>query len=214
MCGVVGVRLQNVTYEDVDLVKNVFKESEIRGKHASGIAWFDGKTVRAQKDALPISEFLKNFDIHDCVYNESLTLVGHIRYSTSDIKYNQPIGYDGKSYIVHNGVVTQSDPELWEERYGYHCETKNDSELLFHCLEEKCDIETKFPRASYALLRLDNDGSIQYFRNGLRPMWVAHLENGEIFASTRDILFRAGVPKDKIEKITVPGDKQQRFLNG
>ena len=39
MCGVIGVALNNVTEEDIKLVKNLFLESMIRGKHATGITY-------------------------------------------------------------------------------------------------------------------------------------------------------------------------------
>jgi len=213
MCGIVGVKLKNVTEEDIETVRNIFLETEIRGKHASGIAWFDGNGLKHKKSPVPISKFMEGFDLHQCIWGDrNLTLIGHIRYSTSDIKYNQPIGNEDRSFIVHNGVVTQSDPEFWKERYGYECETRNDTELLFHCLEEGCEIESKFPRASYALLRLTQDGEIIFGRNGLRPMWKATLSNGTVFSSTRDILFRAGVPVNTLKKVPAENDKQHRTL--
>jgi len=211
VCGVIGVNMKDVSKEDLDTIKRVFLETEIRGKHASGIAWYDGEKITSQKAPVPISQFMKTFDLSKCLYGDNqITLIGHIRYSTSDIKYNQPIGNEAGSFIVHNGVVTQSDPEHWEERYGYSCQTKNDSELLYHCLEEGLDIETKFPMASYALLRLTRDGEIEFERNGLRPMWEATLSNGHIFSSTRDILFRSGVSIDSLKRVQANNDKQHR----
>ena len=56
-------------------------------------------------------------------------MIGHCRYSTSDLQYNQPIYNDDYS-IAHNGVVSQEMPERWKELYGYDCKTKNDSELI------------------------------------------------------------------------------------
>lgn len=211
MCGVVGVRLSNVTKNDIETVRKVLLQTEIRGKHASGIAWYDGKLHRVS-EPVPISTLLNTFDITECVHNGDLTLIGHIRYSTSDIEYNQPLGSKDDAFIVHNGVVTQEDPEAWEDHYGYSCETKNDSELLYHHLKESYDIEEKFPLASYSLLRLTKDGILQNFRNGLRPQWVAKLPKGEIFASTFNILKRAGIDTELIQKVDCEPDKQIRFM--
>jgi len=42
MCGVVGVTLVNPSGHDLQLIRNVFSETQIRGKNASGIAWYNG----------------------------------------------------------------------------------------------------------------------------------------------------------------------------
>jgi len=212
MCGVVGASLDRVSKSDIDLVSRVFLETEIRGKHASGFAWFDGKRLHHRKEGIPISEHLENFDIGSCVFDGKLRMIGHIRYSTSDLLYHQPIG-DNSSFIVHNGVVTQEDPENWEAHYGIRCSTKNDSEILFHHLKTSSDIEGKFPKASYALLRLTEDG-ISYRRNGLRPLYIASLDNGRIFASTFNILLRAGVESSRIQKVECDNEKIARRLDG
>lgn len=214
MCGVVGVKLSNVSQDDLVTVKNVLLQTEIRGKHASGIAWFDGNDLHRVSKPLPISELLNTFDLRECLFGDNnLTLIAHIRYSTSDILYNQPLGNSNDAFIVHNGVVTQSEPEEWKDHYGYECETRNDSELLYHVMRDGIDIEEKFPLASYSLLSLSKGGVLTNYRNGLRPQWQAKLPNGKIIASTFDILFRAGIDPDLILKVPVTNDKQTRFKN-
>lgn len=212
MCGIVGVSLNNVTERDIELVTNVLLETQIRGKHASGIAWFNGTELNTIKEPIPISELLDKVRVSDLVYDDKLSFIAHIRYSTSNLEYNQPIG-DNEFSIVHNGVVTQRDPEFWEEDHGYICSTKNDSELLFHCLKHEENIDIKFPNASYSLLSINSSGVIQNFRNGLRPQWESKQENGIIFASTFDILKRAGA--NNISKVsTKTSEHQRRYLNG
>lgn len=207
MCGVVGARLDNPSKDDIETLKKVLIETEIRGKHASGIAWFDGEKLNCEKEGKSISEFLKTFDINKIIFDNKVRMIGHIRYSTSDIHYHQPIG-DGTSYIVHNGVVSQADPSTWEDRYGISCSTKNDSELLYHTIKNNEDYLEKFEGVSASYIYIDDKGELKNGRNSLRPQWVGFLQSGIIIASTKNILLRAGItnmgmvsPKDDIELI-------------
>jgi glutamine phosphoribosylpyrophosphate amidotransferase len=203
MCGVAGVSLDNPSDQQREIVRNVLIETEIRGKHASGIAWFDGNKLNCTKESVPISDLLKTFDLDKILSMEKVRFVSHIRYSTSDLLFNQPIG-NSDFYICHNGVVTQSEPEEWESKYGYKCAGRNDSELIFHHLGSMSSesLEEKFPRISYALVWIYKDGFIHYRRNSLRPLWKATFENGYIVSSTFDILKRAGVEEAIITKVS------------
>jgi glutamine phosphoribosylpyrophosphate amidotransferase len=209
MCGVVGVHLDNVTPDTLETIKKVLIETQIRGKHASGIAWYDGDKINIYKKPLPISELLKEFDLNQIVHDNSIRMIGHIRYSTSDIEYNQPIG-DDKSCLVHNGVISQSAPETWKDKYGYECNTKNDSELLYNAFKHGDNYLEKFEGCSASYLYMNEHGGIMYGRNSLRPQWRQFINNdGVIVASTKNILIRAGLtnaeqikPDDDTELIT------------
>ena len=39
MCGVIGVQLERVTDENIQKVRNLFCQSMIRGKHATGVTY-------------------------------------------------------------------------------------------------------------------------------------------------------------------------------
>ena len=154
MCGIFGASIQSVEPKHIQFIENILLETEIRGKHASGISWFDGSSIKTEKRPVPISEFLSDFDLTQCVVNGSINMIGHIRYSTSDLKYNQPISDDSFA-LAHNGVISQKDSSFWEEEYGVRCETKNDSELLFHCIKQGDDPEVKFNHPSISFVSLD-----------------------------------------------------------
>lgn len=205
MCGVVGAVLNNVTEENIETLKKVLLETEIRGKHASGIAWYDGTKVNVSKMPIPISEFLQNFNIDSIIYNNCVKMIGHIRYSTSDILYNQPIG-NNEAFIAHNGVISQANPESWEKSYGYNCSTRNDSELLFNAINNNENYLLKFPGCSASYCYINSKGDFIHGRNSLRPQWKAILPNGFIIASTKNILLRAGLTN--IEKVK-PDDNQE-----
>ena len=142
MCAIVGFESEKVTEKDLVILKKVLIESKIRGKHASGVAWFDGGKICCEKKSLPMDKFLKDFDLSKIVYNGKVKMIAHARYSTSDLEFNQPL-VSGNLAIAHNGVVTQEAPENWEKHFGYKCETKNDSELLLRAIENDEDIFEK-----------------------------------------------------------------------
>ena len=134
MCAVVGIVLKSPTAQDFQMAKRVFHESSIRGLHATGISYVKGNKITTEKLAVPADAF--PFEFENYVNEDgNLYLIGHCRYSTSDLQYNQPLG-DSSVSIVHNGVVTQELPENWKELYGYDTETKNDSELIYKTVTE------------------------------------------------------------------------------
>lgn len=186
MCGVIGVYLTDVVEEDIDLVDRIFRQTMIRGKHATGVTYVTQNGLETIKEPVPVTEFLKNHSIKDFVFDNALKLIGHIRYSTSDLRYNQPFQGSGIS-IAHNGVISQ-DPEVWE----YETETMNDSELILRCIEKGDHPLDVYKDRSMSVVALEGD-RLHAFRNHERPLWRAERWNGYIFASTRDIFTRAGV---------------------
>jgi len=196
MCAIVGAILLAPSKEDLLLLHRVFHESKIRGLHATGVAYIKNDDVHIIKKPVPADEFPYDFSSY---VNEdgNLYLIGHCRYSTSDLQYNQPIGNNGHA-IVHNGVITQELPEKWKELYGYDCETKNDSELIQHSNEPL----TEFSHMSMAVCELTSrPKELVAYRNGKRPLYLTSLVNGVLITSTADIPKRAGV---RIPAVKVP----------
>lgn len=186
MCGVIGVYLTDITEEDIALVERVFRQTMIRGKHATGVTYVDLNGLNTIKEPIPVTEFLEKYSIRDFVFDGDLKLIGHIRYSTSDLRYNQPFQGDGIS-IAHNGVISQ-DPEVWE----YKTETMNDSELILRCIEAGDHPLETYKDRSMSVVSIEED-RLHAFRNHERPLWKAERWNGYIFASTKDIFARSGV---------------------
>ena len=209
MCGVIGFYSQHVTADDLRVLKKVLIASQIRGKHASGFAWFDGSKLQSCTYSLPMSDALNDFSLKDCVYNHSISLIAHTRYSTSDLNFNQPILIKNTA-IVHNGVISQSSPEKWRALYGYSCKTKNDSELLLQCIINGDNPKEMFPEASIAALVLHSDGSIMPMRNSKRPLWRGRIGRGRVYASTWHILSESGVTH--IQKMRTEEDLQRRDM--
>jgi glutamine phosphoribosylpyrophosphate amidotransferase len=191
MCSVIGVIMKSPSTKDFELIKNVFHESRIRGLHATGLSYVKNNKIHTQKLPVPADEF--PFDFPEYINEDgNLYLVGHCRYSTSDLEYNQPISNANFS-VVHNGVITQELPEHWKELYGYDCVTKNDTELLLHTLEDNKSPLIHWHDASLAVCELHLDKKIRFYRNGKRPIYFTLIQNGCIITSTHDIAKRAGL---------------------
>jgi glutamine phosphoribosylpyrophosphate amidotransferase len=193
MCGVLAIAIKKPSEQEFELVRRLFVQSMIRGKHATGVSYVKNDQVNTIKEPVDAYTFINNQNIESWVNGDgNLYCIGHVRYSTSDLEYNQPIATSNLS-IVHNGVISQEPPETWKETYGYEPITKNDSELILRCLEAGEIPLHKFRPASMSVCTLDKDKVITAFRNEARPLYYSQTEKGIIFASTADILKRSGL---------------------
>jgi glutamine phosphoribosylpyrophosphate amidotransferase len=192
MCSVIGAIIKEPRAEDFLMLHRVFLESKIRGMHATGISYVKHGKIITDKRPVPADEFPFNFPSY---VNEdgSLYMIGHCRYSTSDLEFNQPIANENLS-VVHNGVITQELPEKWKELYGYDCETKNDTELILHTAEDCISPLVRWKDSSLAVIELHVDKVIRFYRNGKRPLYLTSISNGCIITSTADVPKRAEVP--------------------
>ncbi len=188
MCAVIGALIKSPSSKDFEALHRVFIESKIRGMHATGLAYIKGGDVIIDRKPVPADQF--PFDFPSYVNEDgNLYLIGHCRYSTSDLEFNQPIGNDGHA-IVHNGVITQELPENWKAKYGYNCQTRNDSELIQH----SNDPLAEFNDMSMAVCELTScTKELVVYRNGKRPLYLTTMSNGSIITSTADIPKRAGL---------------------
>jgi len=186
MCGVIGVYADN-SEKVQHYIKRLFEESQIRGKHATGLSYVNNNEIETQINPIPSKEFISKFDFSSLP--EKIKLIGHCRYSTSDLEFNQPINSKDLA-IVHNGVITQEDPINWKEHYGYDCVTRNDSELMLRCLEAGKEPLEEFQKSSMSGICISRQGEFYFFRNGTRPLWFIYFNGGYYITSTRDILYR------------------------
>lgn len=194
MCAVIGALIRQPTESDLQLIRNVFLESSIRGLHATGMSILPHWSKNIQTFIEPVAAE-KFIPIHlekssDEYVNAdgNLYLIGHCRYSTSDLKYNQPL-YNDRAAIVHNGVISQELYENWESLYHIKTKTKNDSELLLHTIEN--EPLKRWEDASIAAIELHIEKRLVAYRNGKRPIYLTKLHNGYIITSTADIMARA-----------------------
>ena len=121
-------------------------------------------------------------------FGKQLRVLGHTRYSTSDLKFNQPL-VKGTTAMVMNGVLSQEGPETWPRCKAHTYETRNDTEIALNfALEGKRgDVN-----GSYAICEL-NLTELLCYRNGFRPLWLGKGDDYQVVASTYDALARCGV---------------------
>jgi glutamine phosphoribosylpyrophosphate amidotransferase len=198
MCAIIGVQLNNPRKEQIETIKRIFLESQIRGKHACGLSMIKNNKIWSYVIPEPAEVFVEKFEWGCLLAEPKLTVIGHARYSTSDLRYNQPLFTDTTS-IAHNGVVTQDPPELWD-RYGYALETSNDSELLLRSVLAENEPLREFPDASMAVCELSVANGLRWYRNGKRPLYTTKVDNGYFITSTADIAKRAGLVKSSRAK--------------
>lgn len=196
MCAILGLYIKRVSEKDLGLIRDLFRESQIRGKHATGFSYLEEGTIKTIKEPIPGSDFIEKYDPKYFLGKE-LRMIAHFRYSTSDLEYNQPIS-DKDLSIAHNGVITQEPFEKWEGNF----KTKNDSEFVFKSHEKSSHPLIDFPEGSIAVCGLDLN-RIFFYRNGKRPLHYTNTFGNLIISSTRDIIERC-ISVANIEE-TVPG---------
>jgi len=202
MCGIIAIKTDSFNNESLILLKQLFIESKIRGLHATGISLINNGKLKTIKKPLSADKFINKVPLEKLLGKE-LSLIGHTRYSTSDIEFNQPIANDVES-IVHNGVITQETANNWSNKYNMTFKTKNDTEILFNTLLNNND-PYSLTGATMGVIRLNNKNEMYCFRNGERPMWKATYNNSLFISSTKDILDRTfnecELQYDEIKKV-------------
>ena len=190
MCGIIGVYLDNISPAQFTKVRKLIHESSIRGIHAAGISYLKNAKIITTSSHGSADNFMEDKVLEDMIDSKGLYLIGHTRYSTSDLEFNQPLG-DKSLAIVHNGVISQASPGKWKKLFGLITKTTNDSELIFASLKKGLEPLEKF-EGSMAVCIIKNNKQLIAFRNHERPLWYCHQKNGIVFASTKDILLRSG----------------------
>ena len=183
MCSVIGFSGQ---YESFTLEK-IFFNSQIRGVHAFGYAFFCDKELIVKK-YFNYNDFLKS--IHNEKPNK---FIAHFRYSTSGDylieQNNQPI-FKNNQAMVFNGVISQKSLDEMRKEYDCPIESDNDGWILF---DKFFDLEQlKDTSMTFASLFFKNN-QITALRNKKRPLWKGVKNKNLFIASTNDILTRSGI---------------------
>lgn len=215
MCGILGIVVQNMDSRHIPLLYRLFLESSIRGLHATGLSYVKSGKIWTETHPVPATQFPFAWDqyTHE---DGNLYLLGHCRYSTSDLAFNQPLANEQRS-IVHNGVVSQELPEHWESLYGYVCQTKNDSELILRTLEAGHSPLQVWANSSLAVCELRASAELRAYRNGKRPLYLIQTPGMVLVTSTADIARRAGLSHEPARRIpmntvvTITGELSPHF---
>jgi asparagine synthetase B (glutamine-hydrolysing) len=187
MCGIIGIVATKSSFP-LDKFKALLQEAKIRGLHATGLAFVDSGKLVCERQATSA----ETFKFPEAVAKKSTRVaIAHTRYSTSDLKFNQPIFSPTKAVIL-NGVISQADPSEWKKLFGVECEGRNDAEIVLRLLEKQ-EHPLSVVDSSQACIYVDTElNELKFWRNEQRPLYWLETEDCLIVASTKDIFKRAG----------------------
>ena len=201
MCGIISTYIEQPTEQDIETLKKLFIEGQIRGRHQTGLAYKSGGKIKRFIVEGDGEKLVAEFDWERLIEVDILELIGHNRYSTSDLRYPQPIQVFEDFSLCHNGVVTQESPATWK-RFGYELQTANDSELLYQASYAGNEPLLEFPTATMSVCELSVKRGLRWYRNGGRPGYIVKEQKKFFVCSTADIALRSGL---KGAKRMVPG---------
>lgn len=228
MCGIFGIIAKPVSalstraLESVTL--DIFKQSETRGKDASGALVVLPDRVDVIKSAQRVSRLLAQPQFSQLMasakdaYNAGspFVAIGHTRMVTNGAAQedfnNQPVIKDGH-LILHNGIIVNDD-DLWRSNPSLQRDYQVDTEIFGALLGAGSDrgqtlaeaMQTAFVQIkggnTIAALRLDQDQIVIGTSNGSMYFWQGLDEKTVVFASERLIVERTA--KRLQEKEDVP----------
>ena len=217
MCGIMGVMFDkrertNEEWHDIRLdVTNVFLQTQIRGKDASGMFLVNGKGISHYKGGMKAEKLVQEkgyWQLLARIGTETTAIVGHTRAATmgrpSLNNNNHPL-ISGNIVGVHNGMLTNSR----ELRKRFPHEAEVDSASIFAMLNsltksEPLTIGTMAGamgelRGNYAVVAADvrNLGSLFFAKDDQRPLVMFYEEERGLlwFASTAEII-DLGLPEE------------------
>lgn len=155
MCGILGICLsdghsmKDKKVEIKALLKQLFVETQIRGRISTGIAAITNKRVIFMKGKLKATSFVQSEEFDNFMDNVLLldsykdeylySIIGHCRYDTKgspdDNKNNHPIVTDNMIGI-HNGMIS-NDEEIFDKFNAEGIKRKGlvDSESIFQLID-------------------------------------------------------------------------------
>ncbi len=188
MCGLFGFITKTGRGPDLDRLRDIALETQLRGAHAFGLAWVtpNGK-LHAFKRPGPAAIHLEALD--RC--RDAVILVGHCRYAThgtpEDNRNNHP-HRAGRGWLVHNGVVRNH--ARIAERYRLLPQTECDSEVLSlllarmrGSLQRRAALTVDAAEGPLAFLGVwTRPARLLLVRRG-NPLWVGETRSGAYFGS-------------------------------
>jgi len=199
MCGLAGFSLSTRDSRWVDtsqLSEALLGGIELRGPHATGVAWVDGGVVRHRKAPIRASSFIEQYG---SIPKQATNALLHARYATqgdpADSRNNHPIRVQPVTG-VHNGVIFNAT-ELYDRTP--HTERLHgvDSEAIFallaHTREHPTEALEQLEGSATVAWYDDRDPSIvQVARGATSPLITARTDGGSfLFASTESALTEA-----------------------
>ncbi|HNP32561.1 MAG TPA: hypothetical protein PKN96_04665 [Flavobacterium sp.] len=137
MCGIFGFSgCSKIKASDLQLIKDLLKLSESRGKEACGLAINTKSEIKYLKAPIPATDLIKmpdfNLQVSKSIETNFKTVIGHSRLVTNgyeqDNNNNQPVVKNG-ILAIHNGIIV-NDNELWDLVGRESKKSELDTELI------------------------------------------------------------------------------------
>jgi glucosamine 6-phosphate synthetase-like amidotransferase/phosphosugar isomerase protein len=200
MCGIAGFCLskqqQNKSRANI-VAKQMLRDIEHRGTHATGSAYIDTKSngLVLTKKNVTASQFIKEHAV--CNSNTNAVIL-HTRYATqgapTNNKNNHPI-QRGNIVLTHNGHIS-NDSDLFKQ-----CSTKRSGEvdseaaaalIAFGTGTLKQKLESIKGSAALAWIEKNKPGILHLARVKSSPLWVGQSNDGSLFyGSTKQTVTNA-----------------------
>jgi glutamine---fructose-6-phosphate transaminase (isomerizing) len=199
MCGIFGLVIS--TKESVSddfilrVIRELFIQSESRGKEASGIAVSAGPTTHVLKMPARGSRLIRSQefrDLSDVILrlrreNYPVFVIGHSRLATNGgyaaNANNQPVVRNG-SVIVHNGIIVNADM-LWKKHPMLRKHADVDTEILIALYEYYKNKEVPGKALKHAYRSIMGEASIALFDASHSLLFLA-TNTGSIYVSGSD----------------------------
>lgn len=199
MCSIFGVLDYKGKLEPTqrrNMVKALSIAAEVRGTDATGIAFFNGESLRIQKAPKPAHRMKFN------IPNETRYIIGHTRMTTqgSERKNQNNHPFPGnaggtKFALAHNGVLI-NDRELALRNQLPQTNIETDSYVAVQLIEKQNEVSPDSLRRMAEVLEghftftvLDQKNNL-YFIKGNNPLTIYHYPQMGLYlyASTQEIL--------------------------
>ncbi len=188
MCGLFGFISKSGRGPDLERLRRIALETQLRGDHAFGLAWVtsDGKLHAFKCPGSPAA----NLDALDQCQDARI-LVGHCRYAThgdpAENGNNHP-HRAGRGWLVHNGVV-RNHVDI-ARRYRLRTQTECDSEVLGllmaripGSLQRRAALSVDAADGPLAILGVwTSPARLLLVRRG-NPLWIGETRSAAYFGS-------------------------------
>lgn len=220
MCGLFGLVNKNDFSNVEQILAALGKESEVRGGHATGIAYVNkDKEIKLRKDAIKAKEF--SYHIHEGVK----AIIGHTRYATKGspkMNYNNhPFRNISESFaFAHNGHIG-NDTALRKKFSINTPVVETDSyiavQLVDHFGGFNIDAIIKASEqvnGSFTFTFLDKEQNIWFVKND-SPLCLIEIPSLELFlyASTELIMTKALMQVEETKQVLLQHYEQLKDKN-
>lgn len=192
MCGIAGVQLRNGQEMNPDWLVELGLSMMSRGRDATGVALWNGKTIRIVKSACDAKTFFKH---RRGIGSSSTMALIHTRAAThgktSVSANNHPIEV-GDLVGIHNGIIDNHN-ELFRSHPTWKRRGEVDSEAIFQAINDYGLEGLEKVSGSMAVAWLDAafPGSMFLARGDTNPIVITtDVAQGVFFASTPDVFDR------------------------